>query len=101
MALHLVLHQPAPSACREDAEDIRVALLDAVWEVAESHWAAGSESLLVSSDLSSDYLLAHFRGSLTRRGIPQPAFLLVAPLASRPAMIGVPSDAEGWMEEAF
>jgi hypothetical protein len=101
MALHLVLHQSAPTGRRDDAEDIRIALQDAVWEVAESHWAAGNETLLVSSDLSSDYLLSHFRRALTRRGIPQPAFLLVAPLGERPAMIGVPADAEGWMEDAF
>ncbi len=101
MALHLVLHQPAPSACRDEAEDIRVALQDAVWEVAESHWAAAAGTMLVSSDLSSDYLLSHFRRALSRRGVPQPAFLVVAPLAERPAMIGVPAEAEGWMEEAF
>ena len=101
MALHLVLHRPDPTADHETAEDIRAILADAVWEVAESHWVPAEDALLVSSDLSSDYLLVHFRRALKRRGAPDPTFLYVAPLAARPAMLGLPAEAEGWIEAAL
>jgi len=101
MALHLILHRADPTTDHETAEDIRAVFADVVWEVAESHWAPAEDALLVSSDLSSDYLLAHFRRALKRRGAPEPAFLFVAPLADQPAMLGVPAEAEDWIAAAL
>ena len=101
MALHLVLHRADPTADHETAEDIRAVFADAVWEVAESHWSPAEDVLLVASDLSSNYLLVHFRRALKRRGAPEPTFLFVAPLAERPAMLGVPAEAEGWIAAAL
>lgn len=93
MALHLVVFQPEPPVDGELAADIRAVLTDAVWEVAESHWAPAETTLLVSTDVSADYLLAHFRRALARRGLPEPGCLIVAPLGERPAMLGATSAA--------
>ncbi len=94
MPLHLVIHRP-PSPGTE-GEACRAALREAVWEVAESHWAPGDEAVLVSSDLSSDYLLSHFRRSLARRGFDDPGMLIVA-ATSHIAMHGLPREAQDWI----
>jgi hypothetical protein len=101
MTLHLVVHQPEPNADPDVVEEIRATLADAVWEVAESHWAPAEETMLVSSDLSADYLLAHFRRALSRRGVTEPGFLIVAPIAERPALLGAPPAVKAWMAEAL
>jgi transposase InsO family protein len=97
MPLHLVIHCP-PS---QDAagEACRTALREAVWEVAESHWAPSDEAVLVSSDLSSDYLLSHFRRSLARRGFEDPGVLIVA-ATQRLATHGLPQEAQDWIAAA-
>lgn len=100
MTLHLVVHRPDAPAGSEAEESQRAALRDAVWEVAESHWAPGGDSLLVSSDLSPDYLLAHFRRSFARRGFPEPGMLVVVQVGERAAWSGLPADVEPWVAGA-
>lgn len=97
MPLHLVIHRPADGP---DAEAARMAVRDAVWEVAESHWAAGAEALIAASDLSSAYLLSHFRRALARRGVEDPGLLIVAPVGEGAAWAGLPAEAEAWMDTA-
>jgi|GEM_PF-2407027 len=94
MSLHLVIHRP-PSQ-DEAGEACRTALREAVWEVADSHWAPTDETVLVSSDLSSDYLLSHFRRSLARRGFEDPGLLIVA-AAAQVATHGLPQEAQDWI----
>ena len=99
MTLHLVIHRPEEPAGSAAEAAIRTALREAVWEVADSHWEPCEEALLVSSDLSPDYLLSHFRSGLARRGHPQPGMLLVVPVGTTAAWSGLPPDAEAWMAE--
>jgi hypothetical protein len=99
MTLHLVIHRPdaAPGSASEAA--IRTALRDAVWEVADSHWSPCEEALLVSTDLSPDYLLAHFRAALEQRGHPGHGMLFVVPVSEAAALAGLPEDAAAWIAE--
>ncbi|HEV7268875.1 MAG TPA: hypothetical protein VGN83_28810 [Falsiroseomonas sp.] len=99
MTLHLVIHRPDAAEGSTAEAAIRSALLDAVWEVAESHWAPCKEVVLVSTDLSPDYLLAHFRQALAQRGHGEPGMLLVAPVGPATAWCGMPADVEAWMAE--
>lgn len=96
MSLHLVIHSPA----RPDAE-AAAALADAMWEVAESHWPIGAGVVLLASDLSPDYLLAHLRAALRRRGMSDPGLLLVTPLGEGTARTGLPAEAEAWIAGAI
>ena len=101
MTLHLVIHRPDdPAGSPEDAA-VRAALREAVWEVADSHWTAGEEVLLVSTDLSPDYLLSHFRRGLARRGHPSPGLLMVVPMGSNATWSGLPEDTAAWMESVL
>jgi hypothetical protein len=100
MPLHLVIHRPVPAE-DGDTETARAAVRDAVWEVAESHWPAGAEALVAASDLSSGYLLSHFRRALARRGIDDPGLLIVAPMGEGAAWTGLPAEAQAWMDEAL
>lgn len=99
MALHLVIHRTDGTADSARATAIRAALRDAVWEVAESHWAASDEALLVCTDLSAAYLLSHFRRGLAQRGHAEPGMLMVVPLDETAALHGLPEDAAAWIAE--
>lgn len=99
MTLHLVVHQAAAAAGSEAEQAERAALAETVWEVAESHWAAGPAALLVATDLSPDYLARHFRAGLARRGFPDPGLLLVVPVTPRAVLEGLPADAASWVEQ--
>ncbi len=99
MSLSLLIHRPDAPA--ETAEGMRAALRDAVWEVAEAHWALGGDAILVSSDLSPDYLLNHFRRALGRRGFAEPGLLLVTSIGPRAAWTGMPTEAEAWLRDAL
>jgi hypothetical protein len=99
MTLHLVIHRPDAAEGSDAEAAIRTALRDAVWEVADSHWAPCDEAVLVSTDLSPDYLLAHFRQALAQRGHGEPGMLLVVPVGQASAWSGMPADAEAWMAE--
>jgi hypothetical protein len=99
MTLHLVIHRPDAPAGSEAEAAIRAALRDAVWEVADSHWSPCEEALLVSCDLSPDYLVSHFRNGLARRGHAEPGMLLVVPVGATAAWSGMPADAEGWIRD--
>jgi hypothetical protein len=93
MTLALVLHQPPTLA----AAEIRGALRDAVWEVAEAHWTLGDESMIVACDLSADYLMSHFTRAMARRGFADPGLMLVVPLSPRSAWRGLPPEAAAWL----
>ena len=98
MTLHLVIHRPDGSAGSPEEAAVRAALRETVWEVADSHWEASEEALLVSTDLSPDYLLSHFRRGLARRGYPSAGVLLVVPVAPNSAWSGLPDDAAEWVK---
>ena len=99
MTLHLVIHRPDAAPGTEAEGAIRAAMRDAVWEVADSHWSPCDEALLVSTDLSPDYLLAHFRKALAQRGHAEPGMLFVVPVGQAAAWSGLPADAEAWLSE--
>lgn len=80
---------------------MRQAVRDAVWEVADAHWALGGDSILVSTDLSPDYLVSHFRRALARRGFDETGLLLVTTVGPKAAWAGLPSEAEGWLQEVL
>jgi hypothetical protein len=103
MSLHLVVHRPNEPAGSEAEGLIRTALRDAVWEVADSHWSPGGpegEAVLVSTDLSPDYLISHFRRAMARRGFPEPGLLMVVEVGERAAWTGIDAATEAWMREA-
>ncbi|WP_137177175.1 hypothetical protein [Roseomonas sp. AR75] len=99
MTLHLVVHRPAAEG--EAAEAERAALQEAVWEVADSHWAPAEGALLVSCDLSAAYLVSHFRGGMARRGHKEPGLLMVVPMNAESAWLGLPEDGEEWVRGAL
>jgi len=101
MTLHLVVHRPEEPPGSDAEAAVRAALRDAVWELADSHWAPNEETMLVSTDLSPDYILTHFRNFLARRGFAQPGMLLVVPIGEAAAWSGLPEDARRWMEEVL
>jgi hypothetical protein len=101
MTLHLVIHRPAATERGEDAAAERHALQEAVWEVADSHWAPTEEALMVSCDLSPAYLLSHFKAGLARRGHKAPGLLLVVPMGKEVASLNLAPDGETWMREAL
>jgi hypothetical protein len=101
MTLHLVIHRPDTQTGSSADEAIRTALREAVWEVADSHWSPCDEVMLVSTDLSPDYLLQHFRKGLVRRGHPEPGMLAVVPVQSSAAWLGLPPEAEVWIAETM
>jgi hypothetical protein len=95
MTLALVIHRPeGPSQ-----EDMRIAVRDAIWEVAEAHWPCGGDTVVAATDLSPGYLLGHFRRALARRGFTDPGMLLVVPVSQKTAWAGLPADAERWMRD--
>jgi hypothetical protein len=99
MTLHLVVHKAAGAAGSDAERAERAALVEAVWEVADSHWGAAAEALLISTDLSPDYLTRHFRTGLARRGFPKAGLLIVVPVTSAAAFSGLPEDAAAWVAE--
>ncbi len=100
MTLHLVVHRPEETPGSETDAALRAALRDAIWEVAESHWSPGGDVVFASSDLSPEYLVAHFRRSLARRGFPEAGMLVVTPLGEKAAWSGMPADVEAWITGA-
>jgi hypothetical protein len=99
MALSLLFHRPSGSG--DAAEAMRTAVRDAVWEVAEAHWVLGEEAVLVSSDLSAEDLLDHFRRALGRRGHAATGLLLVTSVGPQAAWAGLPQEAEVWLRDAL
>jgi hypothetical protein len=99
MALSLLFHRP--SGTGDAAEEMRTAVRDAVWEVAEAHWVLGEEAVLVSSDLSAEYLRDHFRRALGRRGHAETGLLLVTSVGPQAAWAGLPQEAEAWLHDAL
>lgn len=97
MTLVLVVHHP--DAAPDAAAEMRDALRDAIWEVADAHWALGADAVLAATDLSPDYLLGHFRRAIARRGLSESGQLLVVPFAPRSAFIGLPPDAAAWVRD--
>lgn len=100
MTLSLVMFRPEGVAVAIAAE-MRTAVRDAVWEVADAHWALGEDAMLVSADLSPDYLVDHFRRALARRGHEVAGLLLVTGVGPRAAWLGLPREAEAWLREAL
>ncbi len=103
MTLHLVVHRPNEPPGSEAEALLRAAVRDSVWEVAESHWApggAGGEAVLVSSDLSPDYLVSHFRRAAARRGFAEPGLLMVVQVGERAAWAGIAEDTLRWVDQA-
>ncbi|NKC30877.1 hypothetical protein [Falsiroseomonas selenitidurans] len=104
MTLSIVVHRPesgAAEAGSSAAEDMRTAVRDAIWEIADAHWAMGQDAILVSTDLSPDYILSHFQRALARRGFGESGLLLVSSIGPRAAWSGLPQDAEGWLREVL
>jgi hypothetical protein len=106
MSLSLVIHRPdrVPTTTKPDAGGIdvmRAAVRDAVWEVADAHWALGDDAILVSTDLSPSYLVSHFRRALARRGFAETGLLLVTSVGPKAAWSGLPAEAEGWLREVL
>ncbi|WP_270936142.1 hypothetical protein [Falsiroseomonas oryzae] len=101
MALYLVIHRPDEAAGSAADTASRAALRDAVWEVADSHWAPTEEATLVSTDLSADYLLAHFRSGMARRGYKEPGLVMVVPMRDGAAFAGLPEDGAAWIAGAM
>ena len=97
MSLALVIHRPDAPA--EDAAGMRMAVRDAVWEVADAHWALSEDTLLVSCDLSPGYLVDHFRRALARRGYDDGGLLFVTQVGPRAAWQGLPRDAAAWLRD--
>lgn len=104
MTLSIVIHRPesAPTSIPpEAAEAMRLAVGDAVWEIADAHWTMGSDAILVSTDLSPNYILSHFRRALARRGFDQTGLLLVTRVGPRAAWSDLPEEAEGWLKDVL
>jgi len=106
LTLSIVIHRPesgpdAPAGGEAEAEAMRMAVRDAVWEIADAHWTMGSDAILVSTDLSPDYVLSHFRRALARRGFDQTGLLLVTGVGPRAAWSGLPEEAEGWLKDVL
>ena len=99
MSLALVIHRPDARA--EEAAGMRTAVRDAVWEVADAHWALSEDILLVSCDLSPDYLLDHFRRGLARRGYADGGLLFVTSIGPRAAWQGLPREAAAWLADTL
>jgi len=72
-----------------------------VWEVADAHWAVGDDAILVSTDLSPDYLVQHFRRALRRRGFGETGLLLVTSIGPKAAWAGLTPDAEAWLHDVL
>jgi hypothetical protein len=104
MTLSIVIHRPEGTSdgpADAEVEGMRLAVRDAVWEIADAHWALGNDAILVSTDLSPDYMLSHFQRALARRGYPESGFLLVSSLGPKAAWSGLPAEAEGWLRDVL
>ena len=107
MTLSLVIHRPEPADAAPAGPDagglpaMRTALRDAVWEVADAHWALGDDAILVSTDLSPDYLVQHFRRALRRRGFAETGLLLVTAVGPKAAWAGLTPEAEAWLHDVL
>ena len=97
MALVLVLHDP--DGDRAVASEMRVALRDAIWEVADAHWALSESAVIAATDLSPDYLLSHFSRAIARRGHKAPGQLLIVPIGERSVFAGLPEQAANWVHD--
>jgi hypothetical protein len=104
MTLSIVIHRPEGASdgpADAEVEGMRLAVRDAVWEIADAHWALGNDAILVSTDLSPDYMLSHFQRALARRGYPESGFLLVSSVGPKAAWSGLPTEAEGWLRDVL
>lgn len=97
MGLSLLLHRPLGADAKAEGEALR----DAVWEVADAHWAVSDEAVLVSSDLSPEYMIDHFRRALARRGHRISGMLIVTAVGPRAAWVGLPPEADAWLREGL
>jgi hypothetical protein len=97
MGVCLVIHG-ARDGTPEVATSVREIIQEAVWQVADTHWPAAPDVLLVASDLSPDYLADHFDRALARHGLRAAALLLVTRLDRQAARWrGLPPEGEAWL----
>ena len=89
MPLCLVLHD-LPAGGTEVLEA-------AIWEVSESHWTPMANALLVSSDLSVDYISSHRTRALRREHVNGTVLAMRAD--SREVAEGVAPEAVSWLHE--
>ncbi|MBU8545080.1 MULTISPECIES: hypothetical protein [Roseomonadaceae] len=101
MTLSIVIHRPDAGPDADEASTMRAAVRDAVWEIADAHWTLGEDAILVSTDLSPDYMLSHFRRALARRGFDRTGLLLVTGVGPRAAWSELPVEAEGWLRDVL
>lgn len=105
MTLSIVIHRPesdpAGDPPADQAEAMRQAVRDAVWEIADAHWAIGSDAILVSTDLSPAYMVSHFRRALSRRGFDRTGHLLVTSVGPKAAWSDLPDEADDWLKETL
>jgi len=99
MTLILLIHRPEADTAVE--HDMRAAVRDAIWEVADAHWEVGPDVVLAATDLSPSYLVQHFQRAAARRGYPDPGSLMVVPITPKTAWIGLPPAAEHWVREVL
>jgi hypothetical protein len=105
MSLSLVIHRPGDADLAGagpeagGVEEMRKAVRDAIWEVADAHWAVGEDAILVSTDLSPSYLVSHFRRALGRRGFVRTGLLVVTAVGPRAAWSGLPPESEAWLRD--
>lgn len=97
MGLSLLLHRPDDT----DPKAVRETLRDAVWEVADAHWAISHDAVLISSDLSPEYLVDHFRRAVARRDQRITGMLIVTAIGPRAAWLGLPPEADAWLREGL
>ncbi len=103
MTLLLVIHRPEglPEGHPGSLAEMRAAVRDAIWEVADAHWALGEDSVLVSTDLSPSYMVSHFQRALKRRGYTESGLLVVTSVGPKAAWSGLPPEAEAWLRDAL
>lgn len=105
MSLSLVIHRPEAADAADASPDaggvaeMRKAVRDAIWEVADAHWAVAEDSILVSTDLSPSYLVSHFKRALARRGFTRSGLLLVTTVGPKAAWSGLSADSEAWLRD--
>lgn len=87
MTLCLVLHE-LPAGGEEAVEA-------SVWQLSESHWSLPG-AMLVETDVSSRYLLAHLRHALGRKGLE--GQLLVTTLDSELHTAGLDPGILAWIQ---
>jgi hypothetical protein len=100
MGVSLVIHGAADGTAATSAA-VRDVVRDAVWQVADTHWAIGPDHMMVGSDLSPDYLADHFARALARQGLGGAATLLVTRIDRQARWRGLPLDGETWLRSGL